>query len=142
MKGILRFFALVAFLGIAWFVIPMLVGRDKEPEERLVGALNFVQSTIQYSRSVPFDVDVFDSPSIERDSQPNVWSISATLAIPVSTGTVIHEPYTALVENICPAYAEHRCWRLVQLTIGDAELGNQAGSIRAALERLDAPPCV
>ena len=136
MKGIIRFTALVVFLGVAWVAIPMLVGRDKEPEKRLVGALDFVQNTIQYSRSVPFDVDVFDSPTIERESQPNVWSISATLTFPVRTGTVIREPYTAVVENLCQPYKERKCWRLIQLTIGDAVLGNQTGSIRAALETL------
>ncbi len=138
MKGLIRFSALVVFLGVAWVAIPMLVGRDKEPEKRLVGALDFVQNTIQYSRSVPFDVDVFDSPTIERESQPNVWSISATLTIPVRTrtGTEIREPYTAVVENLCQSYEDQKCWRLIQLTIGDAVLGNQTGSIRAALETL------
>ncbi len=136
MKGIIRFTALVVFLGVAWVAIPMLVGRDKEPEKRLVGALDFIQNTIQYSRSVPFDVDVFDSPTIERESQPNVWSISATLTFPVRTGTVIREPYTAVVENLCQPYKERKCWRLIQLTIGDAVLGNQTGSISAALETL------
>ena len=136
MKGIIRFTALVVFLGVAWVAIPMLVGRDKEPEKRLVGALNFVQNTVQYSRSVPFDVDVFDTPTIERESQPDVWSINATLTIPVRTGTVIREPYTAVVENLCQPYKERKCWRLIQLTIGDAVLGNQTGSIRAALETL------
>ncbi len=136
MKRFFRFIALVVFLGIAWVAIPLLVGRDKESEQRLVGALNFVQETIQRSFYEPFDLDVFNSPAIDRKSQPNVWSISATLAISDSTGTAIHEPYTAVVENVCQAYAEHRCWRLVQLTIGDAVLGNQQGSIRAALERI------
>ncbi len=136
MKGIIRFAALVAFLGVAWVVIPMLIGRDKEPENRLVGALNFIENTIQYSRSVPFDVDVFDSPSIEPESQPKVWSISATLVIQVSTGSVVREPYTAVVENLCQPYDDRKCWRLVQLTIGDAVLGNQIGSIRDALETL------
>ena len=136
MKGFFRFVALVVFLGIAWVAIALLVGRDKESEQRLVGALSFVQETIQRSYYESFDLDVYHSPSIERGSQPNVWSISATLAIPDSTGTAIHEQYTAVVENLCQAYAEHRCWRLVQLTIGDAVLGNQEGLIRAALERI------
>ena len=113
MKRFFRFIALVVFLGIAWVAIPLLVGRDKESEQRLVGALNFVQETIQRSYYEPFDLDVFKSPTIDRESQPNVWSISATLAISDSTGTAIHEPYTAVVENVCQAYAEHRCWRLV-----------------------------
>ncbi len=136
MKGFFRFVGLVVFLGIAWVAIPMLVGRDKESEQRLVGALNFVQDAIKYSHPAPFDLDVFDSPSIERESEPNVWSISATLAITDGTGTVIHEPYTAVVENVCQAYAERECWRLIQLTIGDIVLGNQTGSLRAALERI------
>ncbi len=136
MKSFLRFVGLLAFLGIAWVVIPLLVGRDKEPEKRLIGGLNFLQETIQYSRSVPFDLDVFDSPTITQESEPDVWSISATLAIPDGTGVVIREPYTAVVENVCQAYAKSRCWRLVQLTIGDAVIGNRAGSIRAALEKI------
>lgn len=139
MKGFFRFIGLVVFLGVAWVTIPMLVGRDKEPEKRLIGALNFLQDTIQHSRSVPFDLDVFDSPSIKQEPEPNVWSISATLAIPDSVGIVIYRPYTAVVENVCQAYDERRCWRLVQLTIGDAVLGNREGSIRAALEEI-APP--
>ena len=136
MKRFLRFASLVAFLGGAWIAIPMLVGRDKEPERRLVGALSFIQNTIQNSRSVPFEVDVYNTPSIEQEPQSNLWSISADLIIPVSTGTVIREPYTAVVENKCQNYVEQKCWHLVQLTIGGRVLGNHAKSIRLELERL------
>ncbi|MCZ6863073.1 MAG: tetratricopeptide repeat protein [Alphaproteobacteria bacterium] len=136
MKGFIRFVCLVVFLGTAWVVIPILMGGNKEPEKRLIGALNFLQETIQYSRPVPFDLDVFDSPTVELESAPDIWSISAILTITSNTGTEIKQPYTAVVENVCPDFGERKCWRLVQLTIRDTVLGNQQGSIRAALEEI------
>ena len=109
MRGFRRFVALIVFLGAAWATIPFFVGgRDKDSEDRLVGALNFVQEIIEDSYAEARKVDVFNSPSMDPQPQPNVWSVSGSVAIQDLAGTTIHEPYITIVENLCQAYAERR----------------------------------
>jgi len=132
-RGFRRFVALIVFLGVAWATIPFFVGgRDKDSEDRLLGALNFVQEIIEDSYAEARKVDVFNSPSMDPQPQPNVWSVSGSVAIQDLAGTTIHEPYITIVENLCQAYAERRCWRLERLTIGDLVRVDQKGTTRAA----------
>lgn len=115
------------FLGATWVITPFIIGRDKEAENRLVGALNVVQENIERSYAAGLAADVFDSPSIQPQAQPNVWSLSGTVAIQDSAGTTVHEKYVAVVENLCQNYGERRCWNLKKLTVGDEDFSDRIG---------------
>ncbi len=61
------------------------------------------------------------------DPQPQwdrVWVVRGMLTTMDSVGDPIDKPYLSTVQNICDAYMDWNCWRLVKLYIGDRTLVN------------------
>ena len=68
---------LLITIGLVWAAQAYLDARDKEYVQRLVGALNFLDGTIETSRDFGADLYV---PSIEPRSEPGHWVLSGIMA--------------------------------------------------------------
>ncbi len=111
---------LVVLLAMGW----VLKGLMSDGDER-----NF---TVHYSWIVKWalslsrethrapDGAVFVSPRIEVAGHPNRWIVSGRLTWRDALDQPMDEPYTAVVENVCEAYADPDCWRLEDFATGDA----------------------
>ncbi len=65
MKGFSIFCGLVLTIGLVWATLVHLDDRDEDYEARFIGALNFLDGTIEASRD--FDAELY-APSIKPRS--------------------------------------------------------------------------
>ncbi len=119
MRIVLVALGLVILLAVGW----VLKGLTSDREER--------DFAVHYSWIVKWALTLagetqrapagatFDSPRIEVAGHPNRWVVSGYLNWRDALGEPIGEPYTAVVENICKAYADPRCWQLENFAIGE-----------------------
>ncbi len=113
------FCGLMLTIGLVWVALAYLDVRDKEYVQRLVGALNFLEGTIETSRDL--DVDLY-APSIEPRSEPGHWVLSGIMVtrdsvagrLRIGTGPA---PFSAILESICLDTADPTCWRLEKLAV-------------------------
>ena len=119
MKGVIKFICLVAFLIAVWVAYPYFHGRNKDYENRLIGALGFVEEKIEASSEDILEANVFHSPSIRPEPEANVWGVSGQVNVRSRSGVDYQKPYFAAVENLCRTYLERKCWRLKTLMVGD-----------------------
>ncbi len=110
---------LMLAIGLMWVARAYLDARDREYVQRLVGALNFLEGTIETSREL--DADLY-APSIEPRSEPDRWILSGIMVTRdsvagrqrIGTGPA---PFSAILESICLDYADPTCWRLEKLAV-------------------------
>ena len=143
MKGVIKFICLVAFLIAFWVAYPYLQSRNKEYENRLVGALNLVEEKIEASSEDILEANVFHSPSIRPEPEADVWGVSGQVSVRSRSGDGYQKPYFAAVENLCRTYLERKCWRLKTLMVGDLVLVAESAMIGSfvTVEQLKpAPP--
>ena len=129
MKGVIKFICLVAFLIAFWVAYPYLHSRNKEYENRLVGALNLVEEKIEASSEDILEANVFHSPSIRPEPEADVWGVSGQVSVRSRSGDGYQKPYFAAVENLCRTYLERKCWRLKTLMVGDLVLVAESAMI-------------
>ena len=67
---------LLLTIGLVWGTLAYLNARDKEYEERLVGALNFLEGAIETSRDL--DAGIY-APSIKSRPEPGHWALSGIM---------------------------------------------------------------
>jgi hypothetical protein len=119
-KGLLIFCGLMFMTCLAWVALAHLDDRDRDYEKRLIGALKFLDGTIETSRD--FDAGLY-APSIAPRSQPGRWVLSG-LMVPRDSAARQPRfgaglgPFSAVLENICRDYADPACWRLEKLSVG------------------------
>lgn len=119
MKGFLIFCGLMLTIGLVWVTLAHLDDRDKDYEERLIGALKFLDGTIETYRD--FDADLY-ALSIEPRSEPDHWVISGIMVTRDSVAgrpryKTGRGPFSAILESICLDYVDPTCWRLEKLAV-------------------------
>ena len=133
LRGFLTFCGLALSIGVVWAVLSYLEERSQQHEDRLVGALAFVEAIIEASQGPSTELY---SPSIEPHAKPNFWALSGIAARQDSTGGKGHLPYSAVLESTCLPYGNPDCWRIESLTIDhgpiEIDTGNDGGSLQAS----------
>ena len=110
---------LLLTIGLVWVTLAYLNARDKEYEERLVGALNFLDGTIETSRDLAADLY---APSIKPRPEPGHWVLSGIMVDRNSVAGQLRyrrnpSPFSAILEIICFDYVDPACWRLEKLVV-------------------------
>jgi len=118
-KGFLIFCGLMLTIGLVWITLAYLDDREKDHEERNVGALNFLDGTIEASRDL--DADLY-APSIKPRPEPGHWVLSGIMATRDSVAgrpryRAGRGPFSAILESICHDYIDPTCWRLEKLVV-------------------------
>ncbi len=114
MKRFLIFCSSMLLIGLMWVALPHLDDRDSEYEERLVGAVKFLEGAIEISQG--FGSDVY-APSIEPGSSPNHWVLSGIVVTRKSVGARGRAPFSATLERTCLDYGDPTCWRLAGFAV-------------------------
>ncbi len=114
MKRFLIFCSLMLLIGLVWVSLSHLDDRDSEYEERLVGAVKFLEGEIEISQGLGSDVY---APSIEPGSSPNHWVLSGIVVTRKSVGARGRAPFSATLESTCLDYVDSTCWRLGRLAV-------------------------
>ncbi len=119
MKRFSIYCGLLLTIGLVWVTLAYLNARDKEYEERLIGALNFLDGTIETSRDL--DADLY-APSIKPRPEPGHWVLSGIMVFRDSVAGQLRyrrdpSPFSAILESICFDYVDPNCWRLERLAV-------------------------
>ena len=106
-------------IGLVWVTLAHLDDRDKDYEERLIGALTFLDRTIETPRD--FDADLY-APSIEPRTEPGHWVLSGIMITRDSVAgrpryRTSRGPFSVILESTCPDYVDPTCWRLEKLVV-------------------------
>lgn len=121
MKGCAVFVGLmIAILGAGYGFF--VIDRSQEKyEARFVGALRYVEQTIEDALIGTGDVQFF-APSMEPEAQPDTWRVTGVVALTAAVAGAEHQRYSATLTKLCDAYADPACWHLDSLTIGGRPL--------------------
>ena len=125
--GAAIFLALALTIGLAWAVLDYLDGRKKDYQDRIVGALKFLNWTIATSQEI--DAELY-RPSLKPGSQANRWVLSGVMVMRDHTadqrrGRREKLPYFADLKSVCANHGSPRCWRLSSLVVdGRAVIGS------------------
>lgn len=139
MKGCAIFVALmIGILGVGYGAF-LLDRRDKEYEARVVGALRYVERTIENALIGTGDMQFF-APAIEPGAEPDAWRVTGIVGLPSAVSGPEHQPYSASLTALCDAYADPACWRLDGLTIGGRSLVDVVTESRGMARKLTAAP--
>jgi Putative peptidoglycan binding domain len=114
LKGFLGFCIVVVTIGLLGLALPYLKGRDKDYEQRFVGALNFTEGTIE--NSLDLRAGLYE-PSIAPGTKKGYWNVSGILVSKDDLGNSTSAPIVAVLQSVCSNPAATSCWRLVQLAI-------------------------
>ncbi len=118
-KGSLIFCGLMLAIGLAWIAVVYLEDRQKDYEERVVGALKFLGESIDTLHDL--DADLY-APSIKSRPEPNRWVISGIMVIREGKAELSRDRrdlprFSAILESICLDHGDPACWRLQELVI-------------------------
>jgi peptidoglycan hydrolase-like protein with peptidoglycan-binding domain len=122
MRIVLVAIGLVVLLAIGWVLKGLMSDRDER--DFAVHYSWIVKWALTLSRETqrtPAGAS-FDSPRIEIAGDANRWLVSGKVSWRDSAGAPVSQPYTAVVENICKAYADPGCWRLDGFEVGEAAI--------------------
>ncbi len=116
MKRFLIFCSSMLMIALVWAALPYLDSRDSEYEERLVGAVKFLEGAVEAFQDV--SADVYD-PSIEPGSSPNHWVLSGIVVTRESVAEARRTSFSAILESTCVDYVDPTCWRLAEFAVAD-----------------------
>jgi hypothetical protein len=124
--GYAIFFGLMLSIGLAWMALAYLDGRKRDYEERIVGALKFLDWTIAATHDLDADHDLdaeLYAPSLEPRADTNRWVMSGIMIIREDQadeprGLRNQSRFSADMESVCSVYANPNCWRLARLVVG------------------------
>ena len=112
----LLFCSLALAIGLVWITLSYLNDREKLHEERLVGALNFTEEKIE--SELNRNADLYQ-PVIGPLAKANHWRLSGIVVSADSLSSSNHDPFTAVLENLCPDFAKSSCWRVEELVVAE-----------------------
>ena len=118
-------------IGLAWITLNYLDGRQRDYEERVVGALKFLDATIDAFPDL--DADLY-APSIKPQPEPNRWVISGILVIRDGEAEQARlgkhrRPVSASLESVCLNHGDPACWQLEELEVdGSAIITSEPAS--------------
>jgi peptidoglycan hydrolase-like protein with peptidoglycan-binding domain len=119
MRIVLVALGLVVLLAVGWVLKGLMSDRDER--DFAVHYSWIVKWALTLSRETqraPAGAS-YDSPRIEVAGHPNRWVVSGNVNWRDALGSPVSEPYTAVVENTCKAYADPDCWRLEGFAMGE-----------------------
>jgi hypothetical protein len=114
LKGFLIFCGVILTLGFIWLAQPYLNARDREYEQRFIGALNFTEDTVEAERGLHRGIY---EPSIAPGPNPDYWVVSGIMVSGDNWGGTTREPISAVLENVCAKSFDLSCWRMVEFAI-------------------------
>ena len=130
MKGFLVLCSTIMMIALAWVTLSYLEDRDREQEQRFIGALNFTEEVIKTALGP--HADIYES-SITPGSKSSYWAFSGIVISKDNLGTTSGAQFIAVLESVCSESADPSCWRMDELAIdGQAALSKQ--DLNAALE--------
>ncbi len=91
-----------------------LNARDREYEQRFIGALSFTEDTIEAERGL--HTGIYE-PSISPGPNPDYWVVSGIMVSRDSLGGTTRQHFSAVLENVCAKSFDLSCWRMVELAI-------------------------
>lgn len=118
-KGSKIFCGLLLAIGLGWATLAYLDGRQKDYEERIVGALRFLDGTIETSWE--FEADLY-APTMEPRPEPGHWVLSGIMVARDSESGRKSDRtdsgyFSASLESICLDPVGPACWRLEKLAV-------------------------
>ena len=126
LKSILVVAGLAVFLGLIFLVHRSL--EDAKSERVIVGWSNSLIWSALRTEAAPR----YRNPVLEPAAQPNQWRVSGELVYREPDGTVVEQPYRAVVNQVCPLRQRQECWSLAAL-----ELGNVTVDLSVAAQEED-----
>jgi hypothetical protein len=131
LKGFLVLCSTIMMIALAWVTLSYLEDRDREQEQRFIGALNFTEEVIKTALGP--HADIYES-SITPGSKSSYWAFSGIVISKDNLGTTSGAQFIAVLESVCSESADPSCWRVDELAIdGQAALSKQ--DLNAALEQ-------
>ena len=117
--GYAIFFGLMLTIGLVWVALAYLDGRKKDYEERIVGALKFLNWTIAATQDL--DAEVY-APSLKPRPDTRRWVLSGVMVVREDKadrprGLRDQAPFSADLESVCAHHANPNCWRLARLVV-------------------------
>jgi hypothetical protein len=114
LKGFLVFCVVVVSIGLLGVALPYLKGKEKQHEERLVGALNFTEQTIE--AALDLHAGLY-KPSIAPASTQGHWVVSGIMVAKDGLSGSGSAPFSAVLESVCSDSAKSSCWRMIELDV-------------------------
>jgi peptidoglycan hydrolase-like protein with peptidoglycan-binding domain len=143
MRIVLVAIGLVILLAVGWVLKGLMSDRDER--DFAVHYSWIVKWALTLSRETqraPAGAS-FDSPRIEVAGHPNRWVVSGNVNWRDAGGNPVREPYTAIVENVCKAYADADCWELQGFAMGEPAIdlaeSAHAGEAEGTVAQAPAP---
>jgi peptidoglycan hydrolase-like protein with peptidoglycan-binding domain len=141
MRIVLVAIGLVILLAVGWVLKGLMSDRDER--DFAVHYSWIVKWALTLSRETeqaPAGAS-FDSPRIEVAGHQNRWVVSGNVNWRDALGNPVREPYTAIVENVCKAYADADCWKLQGFALGEpaVDLAESARTGQAQTSVAQAP---
>ncbi|HEX6103159.1 MAG TPA: peptidoglycan-binding domain-containing protein [Alphaproteobacteria bacterium] len=134
MRIVLVAVGLVILLAVGWVLKGLMSDRDER--DFAVHYSWIVKWALTLSRETqraPAGAS-FDSPRIEVAGHPNRWVVSGNVNWRDAAGSPVREPYTAVVENVCKAYADADCWELQGFAMGEPAIDLAESALANAAE--------
>jgi len=113
-KGFLVFGGVVTTVVLLGFALPYLDNRERDYEQRFVGALNFTEETIEGAFDLPAGIY---KPKIAPGPKPGHWKLSGTLVSKDSLGGMARVPFLAVLQSLCVEPGNPECWQMVRLEV-------------------------
>ncbi|MCI0430007.1 MAG: peptidoglycan-binding protein [Rhodospirillales bacterium] len=121
----------VVLLASGWVALGLMSNRDeREFAVHYSWIVKWALSLARESQGVP-EGTVFTSPRVEVAGHSNRWLVSGRMTWRDVYGVTVDAPYTAVIENVCKAYADPNCWRLEVFATGDAAVDLAEASLGA-----------
>jgi peptidoglycan hydrolase-like protein with peptidoglycan-binding domain len=119
MRIVLVAIGLVILLAVGWVLKGLMSDRDERDFAVHYSWIVKWALTLSRETQVAPAGATFDSPRIEVAGHPNRWVVTGDVNWRDATGNEVSEPYTAVVENTCKAYADRKCWELQAFATGE-----------------------
>ncbi len=138
MRVVLVAIGLVILLAVGWVLKGLMSDRDER--DFAVHYSWIVKWALTLSRETQLApaAATFDSPRIVVVGDPNRWLVSGNVSWRDALDRSMVEPYAAVVENICQAYADPKCWLLQGFAVGEAALDLAEAALGAPGSRVAA----
>ncbi len=114
MKGYLILGGLTVSIGLLAATLSYMDHRRKAHSSTLVGALAFVEETIEAAQGL--DVE-FYNPSIDTRSNPGRWILSGIMVTENSVSGTSRTPFIAVLERPCDDTPNSNCWRMQEFRV-------------------------
>jgi peptidoglycan hydrolase-like protein with peptidoglycan-binding domain len=132
MRTVVIAVGLVVLLAVGWIINGLT--SDREKEELAVHYSWIVKWALTLSRESGKAPDraTFDSPRIQVAGDSHRWLVTGRMSWRAKSGEETGDQYSALVENSCKAYADPKCWRLVDFASGEAAIDLAESTLAAS----------